>query len=410
MRRENIIDLRGYEQAGAFSGGRTLDARELLLPQSEQGTALVDGWLALATAPSDELSIVVDVPLQVTGSLSGDEVMPTAPATHDEGRVLARLYGQGFVDRTPSLAEMVEDDSRTALFAYDGQSSYAKVPDRGKWLWSMREVDGLRDIDQFLGRVTGLALNEDGTIRRDRKRALQKVAPKIASIHENLTFIGEKEFITAAVGLAVFWKSFLEADSKRQILIASNPNTETGMARVLPKSDTFVTDRILSLLCAHDDGSLERRVVHDTQQLTAAPEDTLVAVGDDWLVTGTQMQGRCATLLEKPEMLEYRDSMEIHALAAPEAVIRDGFKTNYGSHPPIKVRAYYAAHDAPEAGNRGNCHTTGKHSAVGFGFATDIEKAADAIQSIIRTKLPMPPLASVYRPYWPKGCLHISES
>lgn len=361
------------------------DARTLLSPGSQPAQAIVEDWITAAST-SD------------------------AQTLHDEGLILARLHGPGFVDRTPSLDEMVKDEDRTALFEYDGKSSYAKVPDRGAWLWSMREVDGLRDINDFFGKVLDIALNEDGTVRKERSRALQRVAPKIVSMQENLTFVGEQEFMTGAVGIAVFWKSFLDANPDRQIFIASNPSTETGRSRILPKSDRFVTDRVLGLLRAHDDGTLADRVVRTTQRLTAAPEDTLVAVGDDWLVTGTQMQGRFETLLNNPAMRDYRDSMEIHVLAAPESVIRDGFKLKHERDAePVKVRAYFAAHDAPEAGNVGNSHTTGHHSAVGFGFATDVEKATDAIKSTIGQKLPMPPLASIYRPYWPNGSLHRSK-
>ncbi len=401
------IDLRGYEASLGNFGGGTLDTAVMLLPESEKATAILESWLAPETSPDESLPITLNDPLVATPPAQDSEVA-AEKSVHDEGWILSRLHRQGFVDRTQSLSEMVEDDSRTAQFEYDGQSSYAKVPDRGKWLLRMREADGLRDIHQFFGKVIDLAFNEDGTINRDRKRSLQRIGPKMASMQENLTFVGEQEFMVGAMGIASFWRSFLEADSDRQIMLAANPSTETGRARVLPKSDTFVTDHVLGLLRAQDDGSLSDRVVRSMKHLTADPEDALVVVGDDWLVTGTQMEGRISTLLDKPKMREYRDSMEVHVLAAPEDVIRNGFARGRAASRPVKVRAYYAAHGAPDAGNPGNCHTTGRHSAVGFGFATDVEKAVDAIKSVVGRKLPLPPLASIYRPYWPKGSLNRS--
>lgn len=297
----------------------------------------------------------------------------------------------------PRLVEQAHDATRTTPFFYDNQCSYNPVPNRGNQIFAMPEADGLSQLYGFLGHVASFV--KDPSIAGQSRAKIADASALAESIQHNLTFIGAREFEIGIAGIAKRWREYLDKDSSRQVLAARNPNTQTGGDRYFKKSDTYVTGHILSYL--RDQGYNTRRIVDDPEKLSARPEDTLVSITDDWVVTGTQMQGRCDTLFGERKMRDLFTSAEINLIVAPEALIRLG----YGFHPSlgrIPVRSHFKAHDAPYA-LRSGVHITGSHSTVGFSFATDLERQMPTIRKLFGSKISRPPLTTIYRPYWPKS-------
>jgi hypothetical protein len=264
----------------------------------------------------------------------------------------------------------------------------------------MTEIDGLKDLWNFLGNYLKKAsqphrLRTNGRFGAEAKQA--------KSIRENLTFIGEREFQEATAGLATIWKAYLDEDPKRQLCIITGAS-KLPQYRLVEKSDSFVKKAVLANFKEDEDEKYLDRMVDSPDDLTAQPVDARVVILDDWSVSGRQMFSVLNDLFKNKSALKYASSMEINLLAAPKGRIDKGLQFGLKTT-LIKVRAYYEAYEARETGDKDvECHITGAHSTVNFGFGVTIEELVKTLnrqtKAIGQKSYKIPAIASIYRDYW----------
>ena len=356
------------------------------------------GWFAAACGRQD------DVPEGIATFLNGLRPEQTvkerkAPTKRE---IIDRFETDNFVAETPRFAEILKDTSRSTPFEYDSEVSTLNPHERGSRIANLTEHQGLVELDSFLS----------GYIERASSKRAQNVVgyktdvAQAKSMRENLTFIGSKEFVEATRGLSVLWKHYLDGDPARQICLITEAASLPRYSREapgVPKSDSFIAEVVKRQLLAMDKG-YRRQIVNHPSELKVPADKARVIIVDDWTVSGGQVFDVCSKLLKDPAMSRYRGSMEINLLVAPRNRIEDGLSMPFQPDvPPITVRGYYRAYDAPASVEKTPCHITGLHSTVNMGFSFTLDsmtKKLNATRSPMQARFRMPALASVYRAYW----------
>lgn len=300
-----------------------------------------------------------------------------------EGLLTPELITEHFeydhvVRRAPRLQDQLTDDTRT------NEIRCRKNYDVGTY--TMSEIDMLR---QFDGQAKK-AITE-----------LEQVAgyvDNLKSLHNNLTFIGDKEYQEAVVAIASYWKHLLDTDPELQILVYTGVSAE----KELVKSDQYMFDKIL----AHfSDDELEKyggRLVQDELLVrNADPQHLKVVLLDDWTISGSQLRSAASNYLYKYQRFE--KCVEVQLIAASKERIALGLEgvhfMKYGidnKDIPVPVRAYYLAHDAPlvqETDAKG-VHITGAHSSVDYGFENVITSYK---ASLGKSEVPLTKIVRAYR-------------
>ncbi len=226
-----------------------------------------------------------------------------------------------------------------------------------------------------------------------------------ASLEQDISFIGEKEYNEAAKGIALYWKAFLDKGADFQVFVSTTVTARGGYT----KSDTYLLDRILSNFT---DKELQKYagqlVLHDGDITQKSPEKVKVVLLDDWTISGAQLRsGYTDFCAAHPELTK---SVEIQLMIATRDRLAMGLEemqtsqvSQHGTYSmtahdvPTVVRAYYVARQADEVGRSAHeARITGSHSSVDFGFASDIGQYKTPDSN-------MPALASIVRPYRAKG-------
>lgn len=376
-----------------------LEERELVL-------RAFHGWFEEASRRHPARDRIVRF-LESRGAL-GDApaAQTTAPEIVSPVEVVSRLESQGFVRRAPRFAEVRKDGSRANIFRYDGQSSFDTREDRGRALRQMTEHEGLQELGGFLDTFIARAGQPRAQVKDSRFKYL---AEQAKSMRANLTFIGTPEFDEAAAGLASYWKAFLDGDPDRQICLPISASElwryRSGNEGAVDKSDSLVKAEILKHLEGEGGQDYAGRIITSIEDISAAPANVKVIVVDDWMVSGRQVQSVCDKLLTNPVLRPYADSVEVDLLAAPRHFVEEGVWAGYvGGSQRVPVRAYYEAYSSARRREPDpNCHITGLHSSVNFGFADILELMVEVLNGQNgrgQAQRQLPALASVYRPYW----------
>ena len=326
------------------------------------------------------------------------EINPVAATTEISPEDTAhRLELDRVVKVAPRLLEQIHESGRSNKVQYIAGATYAlhtntSHDDYRPSRSSMTEQKALQSLDHFL----------EGVVSRSKGTWTGETA---ASMRENLTFIGEKEYHEAVAGIAEYWKSQLNKNESLQILavageIAKSGNYKNADGESQIKSDDFLLDHILSHFSEEDLEKYEGRLIIDARDITATEAaDLKVVLLDDWTISGSQLtEARNEFIYQHPHLA---NSVEIQLIAGTEDRIKHGLRgyDDEGNITSTPIRSYFMAHAAESSlSTRSGAHITGFHSSVDFDFENDI--GAMVAESRSQTGVgTMPPLTNIVRPY-----------
>src|SRR5579863_5658365 len=200
------------------------------------------------------------------------------------------------------------------------------------------------------------------------------------SMHDNLTFIGAKEYVEAAASFAANWRQKLTEDPKVQLCIPLDL-IDGGLEM---KSNVYLLDAVLQNFTDTELAQWRGRLVTRLDAITASPKDVNVILIDDWIISGKQM-AQAAFRLSKTHP-EYLDRTEIQLITATEARLEDG--VGFMAYNPsrefeaereyrsVPVSAYYRTHIGSTPDMWTEAHETGAHCSSDYGFNIDVSTMA----------------------------------
>lgn len=264
---------------------------------------------------------------------------------------------RGYVRVAPRFADQAQDTKRTNEFKY-------KHPYRGTG--SMTEYAGLQELSTFL--------------RSDPK-------PLFASMHEHLTFIGEKEYAEASEGLAAYWKRHLESGKDAQLCPLALISSPEGKV----KSDQYLLERILAHFTDEELKRYRGQIVFDPKMLTSDPRRVKVVMLDDWVISGSQMRsaGYSAMMSLSGPARKYRDSLELNLITASRKRLSEQNFEIDDTKFKLPVRAYYMAHDSnggPVEYTANSAYVSGTHSSTDYEFSNKLGgyESSPALAHVVR--------------------------
>jgi len=381
---DDVIDVRDV-----------IDLRnDILRAESEQELALRDVEKArVGSAVFQQLlhkqlwvsPVAYDVP-----SPDAQEVTPVG------SREAVRLIEErGFVREAPRFADQLTDTTRTTPFRYYTGESIKPLRDARK-----TEYQGITELHSFLKMFLQIVGTQPGEIPTHETSLLNQAA----SMLENLTFIGEKEYNEAVNGIGALWKSYLDSDPNMQLcLLANVRELDRYASRTRRKSDEYLREKILDTFSAKEIARYGKRIVDNVGDLND-PAHAKIIIVDDWTISGTQIRDVYRNFLSHPAMSSYveNDAIEVNLLVASEGRLEHGLALN--EHQPalgtLKVNAYFKSHFAESAQTANKGHVTGLHSAVNY----DFYEPCNDMHKILKDYGSEPPaLTRVLSPYKEKG-------
>ncbi|MCL2371557.1 hypothetical protein FWC63_02325 [Candidatus Saccharibacteria bacterium] len=306
------------------------------------------------------------------------------------GRKIEQL---GYAKEIPKFADQVSDASRTQAIEYEAST----IAQYG------RNYDATRTITEHQALVE---LNDFLTSASSNPKIDESLRQEAAAMTDSLTFIGHKEFVEGAAGLADYWKSHLDDDPKNKLLIQLMSEAGSNNTSGITKSDVFLLDEIMRNFSDEDVEKYAGRLFRQPDDIAtiAGEENHLkVIVLDDWSISGEQMRSTQRGILvgRWDRNDEYYVTPEINLLVGKQEQIEHGFQY-LGSGDPVPMKAYYTARkDARfaaaglDVGEMGDYRITGFYSSVDYGFEAQIgDMVAQSGGELI-----MPPLTNIKRPY-----------
>jgi|GEM_PF-2989395 len=294
---------------------------------------------------------------------------------------LSERKGESVKD-APRFLEMVDDITRTNPIEYVAKSAIAVgTQTQGRETAVASEHDTLVAIRDFLNRAANYT-NTQGE---------HSLAPLAASMTENLTFVGEREYNEAVAGIAERLRQRLQSAEAKQICIST---TIAEADDSVVKSSDYLLDNIIKHFSDEELAAWKDRLVSDPAELTADPKDVSIILLDDWTISGAQLKHSAQNLIDKYP--DYRNKIEVQLVAASGDRIRDGLRLDdeYSSVGPIPVNAYYAAHAADkDMASHSGAHITGAHCAVDYDFNDQMSSMAITMGEFL------PPGTNIVRPY-----------
>ncbi len=371
------------QQDADESNAQYLSGTYMLVPKEPKGAA--------------ELQNEAEATYADFGSIIVETAGATERLTRDD--IVERMETDHVVKEAPRFAEQVGDVTRTnpIMYMHDmdrPQPAAASDPDFTHKRTVMTEHDMLVGMDTFLRDVEEYARGEDTLVtEHDFAKALR----------ENLTFIGQKEYLEATRGIADYWKALLDKNPDQQILAVTG---KINSIRV--KSDQYLLEHILQNFTDEEAEKYHKRLIVDAEDVTATdPKNLRIVVLDDWTISGSQL--RYVVSHVKETLPGFEASVEMQLVAAREQRIKDGFNaTSESFNDPkdirVPLRAYYMAHHSDHA-IRSSAHITGFHSSVDYDFETTIGWTVATLQrqGAPQNLQTMPPLTNIVRPYRREG-------
>ncbi len=363
-----------------------------------------DRWALLDKGRLEEEQVFENLEYYKHGNIIVEPAEAAAELTPTE--LVERMETDHAVKTAPRWEDQLRDPARMQSITFIGRSQVGLGPETSKNAFrdrrdSLTEYEAMTRTDGFFRALKTAADSLD----------MQKQSYNVASMRENLTFIGKKEYEEAAAGIATYWKALLERNPNQQIVaIASVVSQEYGDTANDVKSDQYMLENVLANFT---DDELQRyagRLVTDFAQVTVESADDLrIVLLEDWTISGQQLKDAVETIVEMYPHLA--SSVEIQLIAANEQRIAQGLNVHHthgyaATKAAVPVRAYYRAH-AGEYGKQSSAHITGAHSSVDFDFEDDLTKMKFEVEREgHRQSLPqpegiaeLPPLTNVVRPY-----------
>jgi len=308
--------------------------------------------------------------------------------------IVHRMEIDHVVKTAPQLSEQLRDDRPNAI-TYMTSGGTPRT---------LTEHEALVETNEYLETAVACADVFD-----------VEIATQLKSLHDNLTFIGQKEYQEAAGGIASYWKALLENNPDQQLLvltgIAKELNSKQPLVKI--KSDDYLLDTILAQFSDGETDRYRGRLITDVSEITAETADDLKTVLlDDWTISGNQL--RVVTATFRNAYPKFASTLEIQLVVGSGDRIAHGLTTidrDPSANMPmsIPVKAYFKAHDAPGA-ELSAAHITGAHSSVDYDFETIVQRVsyqAEAASTLSEEQHAIldatPPIASIYRPYQQPG-------
>jgi len=291
-------------------------------------------------------------------TVSNSNAQLTPEASQDPDLSPAELLEfQHFAKPAPTLAEQLADTDRTnEITCIPGQRVAIEKSTDGYPAIEVTEEEGLQQLDAFVDQVM--------------IRGTEQHKQQAASIKEDLTFIGEKEYKEAIKGLGDYWRAILESSESAQICAVVG-RIRTGKI----KSDAYMLDNILREFTDEELDRYKGRIVTDPRGITCSPKDARVVLLDDWPISGSQLRFAAQSLSD--DFPELRESIEVQAIAATPDKISEGLQLvpipGESKAPFIPIRSYFVARPvsrdiAPNSG----AHISGFYCSVDYGFNQDL--------------------------------------
>lgn len=399
-----VIDLREHSDP-IYTQKARLAARDLLTlidPESPHGQQVADQQVVRELAWNlygGAVQTILD-----EAAIENAKARHPSHVTIDEGDVrrleeyeqerqqaAQRMERGGYAEIAPSFKDQIEDESRTTPFTYNNLPPHVATDGRQEKVTT--EIQGLRDLDEFLDLFLATTDRPNGTY------LFEQEAKQAQSLIDNLTFIGEREYQTAADGLVTMWKAYLDADPSRKICIitgASNSQKYLGTR----KSDAHLKAHMLRRFSDQELEEYAGRIVDSPEAIQADSHDKVrVILLDDWTISGSQMHRAYSELIRNPRFRKFANSVEVNLLAASKDRIYNGIADPDDPHKKhLPVRAYYMAHPVSKSIAKYGAHIAGLHSTVNFDFGDTIEKIVKRMESIGIPRS-LPALASIVRAY-----------
>ena len=239
----------------------------------------------------------------------------------DDRAITSRFELDHVVKIAPRLSVQLQDQARTNTIEYlanrseNLRSQTSSDSNSGLPRASISEADGLREINIFLeNAIAAEAISPDSQL-------LAK------SIHENLTYIGTKEYIEATNGIATYWKALLNDNPSLQLYavagkIAADGRYTGADGQDQVKSDSYMLDSVLNHFTDEELERFKDRLVLDDSKLNGDVKNTRVVLLDDWAISGTQLTGVVNELVTRHPELE--GHIEVQLIAATAARIKNG--------------------------------------------------------------------------------------
>jgi len=331
---------------------------------------------------------------------------PTAPESLMYAEVSLAFESRRFVKEASRFSDQLVDTSRTTTLTYIADATEDLRTDVDMKHYEQQrqtttEYEALHNLDQFLD----TAYQHFGSLDTSLSRRT------LMDMFEDLTFIGEKEYKEAALGIAEYWKQRLRDDPTKNLFIvtgytskSSSYKTESGAKRI--KSDEHLLENILYHFDESDMQEFGRRL-HITPSTIETAENLSTVLLDDWTISGGQLLDTAnAIAREHPELAQ---DMEVQLITASHRYLHHGVSSKslpftIENREPIPVKAYFAAHSVK---NRAGAIITGSKSSVDFDFSETCAKIVDAAEAsddldddtrkILGT---MPNLTTIVRPYY----------
>lgn len=258
------------------------------------------------------------------------------------------------------------------------------------------EQHGIVDLFNFLNLEIKLA-RDSGDIKTEEKAQLFK---------DNLTFVGESELKTATEGIARHLIEYAQKGKNIIVFPANNRSERYISLRVMEEVD-YLTEQTPDL---RDRFKISQNTVEIAKTTKDMMGNCLIAVPDDFVVSGTRIRGFAAsminTLIETGYSPEKALGMvEANVVAAPKR--EDGANLtilNRENHTemPINVFSYYSVPEYKTSDKKWvvfpGVSMTGSHSSTDYGFETELEHAQKYMEDKGVEKN-MPLLANIKRPY-----------
>lgn len=360
-------------------------------------------------------------------------------------QVVSMLELGHVVKEAPKFETQVTDETRTnTVVVVTGQKKYIATrgfeQKYGDSRVELTEHELLETADQFFQDMTTAEIQRHRDYldeKRNDEEYIQylKEYPEEAvdeeemgttlgeDMREHLTYIGEKELVEAAAGLAEYWKAILDTNPDQQIFVAVGAFIKAEAQRVPEvahrvKSDKFIFDKIMEHFSEEEMKLYKDRLITEPSEVTIQnPKDLRIILVDDWSISRKQMSESASYI--RSELPQFTSCIEVNLIAATEVQIQFGLaRSRSDALPgmasiPLPVRAYYKAHMAEisQGGNGNGAHITGTHSAVDYNFAELVEPELEGLwfhaehsdRKLPDTLRSMPPIMNIVRPYRPVG-------
>lgn len=332
-------------------------------------------------------------PEEVWQTYAGNIIIdPTANEVSVEAEsIVARLETDHVVKQAPKLSEQMLQTDRDNLLTYlPGQKhSYGTTASKQEYQYQREEITeakALQNLYSFLNDVS-----------QDENLSQQK-RDTAASMIENLSFIGKKEYLEATKGIATYWKELLEANPDLQIYAVAGEIAKSYIEDGVTKSDEYILDNILAQFSDEELQKYAGRLVLRERSVTAEKSENLrVVLLDDWTISGAQLSNARRRFLNNNP--DFEKSVEVQLLVAGEQRIKNGLsvpKTDYTRDTSMPVRAYYLA--PADSTSEYGARISGFHSAVDFDFEDTLEFMVNA-KADNNDTASMPAPANIVRPY-----------